>query len=627
MPSSEKNIELDELAELGRGEAPSERPAAPDASDDELEVPEDALGTARRLWEAARGQRWRLVVAAVCSVLYVAGSLGATAYSAGLIDLLWNNIQATFEAGAPFVVTLENGGVQILTFLGIWTAAWGAYTVQVLVMASFAERLNLGLRRRIGEKLSRLPLAYYDAHQPGDTISRATNDLDKVSEVLQRGLLQLLIAVCMVGGAVILMATYDLALTGVFVVFGLVASVATKLVTARTLKVAAARQAALGDLTGRVEEAYSGRAVIKAFGREDASLAEVAEAAERLAETSATADFVTNAIAPAIRLLMRLCQVTIGLLAGGMLVMGQISVGVFQAFFQYVMQASEPFTQLALTVNMLQGALAAAERVFAFLDEDEVVPDPASPAELPEAVEGRVAFEHVRFGYAPDRPLMRDVSLVAEPGQKVAIVGATGAGKTTLINLLMRFYEVDGGRITLDGVDTRDLTRAELRRQFGMVLQDAWLFEGTIAENIAYGKPGATREEVEAAARAAHVDFFVRTLPHGYDTMLSNDAENISQGQRQLLTIARAMLTDPAILILDEATSSVDTRTEQAIVRAMEAIMENRTSFVIAHRLSTVVDADLILVMERGTIIEQGTHAELLAADGAYAELYRSQFA
>lgn len=627
MPSSEKNVELDELAELGRGKAPSERPAAPDASDDELEVPEDALGTARRLWEAARGQRWRLVVAAVCSVLYVAGSLGATAYSAGLIDLLWNNIQATFEAGAPFVVTLENGGVQILTFLGIWTAAWGAYTVQVLVMASFAERLNLGLRRRIGEKLSRLPLAYYDAHQPGDTISRATNDLDKVSEVLQRGLLQLLIAVCMVGGAVILMATYDLVLTGVFVVFGLVASVATKLVTARTLKVAAARQAALGDLTGRVEEAYSGRAVIKAFGREDASLAEVAEAAERLAETSATADFVTNAIAPAIRLLMRLCQVTIGLLAGGMLVMGQISVGVFQAFFQYVMQASEPFTQLALTVNMLQGALAAAERVFAFLDEDEVVPDPVAPAELPEAVEGRVAFEHVRFGYAPDRLLMRDVSLVAEPGQKVAIVGATGAGKTTLINLLMRFYEVDGGRITLDGVDTRDLTRAGLRRQFGMVLQDAWLFEGTIAENIAYGKPGATREEVEAAARAAHVDFFVRTLPQGYDTMLSNDAENISQGQRQLLTIARAMLTDPAILILDEATSSVDTRTEQAIVRAMEAIMENRTSFVIAHRLSTIVDADLILVMERGTIIEQGTHAELLAAGGAYAELYRSQFA
>ena len=625
MPSSEKNDKLTPERNEGGEQLSPERRA--DRLEEELEVPEDALGTARRLWGAARGQRWRLIVAAVCSVLYVAGSLGATAYSAGLIDMLWNNIQATFETGAPFVVTLENGGLQILTFFGIWTAAWAAYAVQVLVMASFSERLNLGLRARIGKKLSRLPLSYYDAHQPGDTISRATNDLDKVSEVLQRGLLQLLIAVCMVGGAIILMATYDLMLTAVFVAFAIIASVATKLVTARTLKLAAARQTALGDLTGRVEEAYSGRAVIKAFGREEASLAEVGEAADRLMETSASADFVTNAIAPAIRLLMRLCQVTVGLLAGGMLVMGQISVGVFQAFFQYVMQASEPFTQLALTVNMLQGALAAAERVFAFLDEAEVVPDPATPAELPEPVRGRVAFEHVRFGYSADRPLMRDVSLTAEPGQKVAIVGATGAGKTTLINLLMRFYEVDGGRITLDGVDTRDLTRAELRRQFGMVLQDAWLFEGTIAENIAYGKPGCTREEVEAAARAAHVDFFVRTLPHGYDTMLSNDAENISQGQRQLLTIARAMLTDPAILILDEATSSVDTRTEQAIVRAMEAIMENRTSFVIAHRLSTIVDADLILVMEQGTIIEQGTHAELLAAGGAYAELYRSQFA
>ena len=299
----------------------------------------------------------------------------------------------------------------------------------------------------------------------------------------------------------------------------------------------------------------------------------------------------------------------------------------FQAFFQYVNTAGEPLTQLSQTTSMLQGAVAAAARVLALLAADEVEPDPARPAELPRPVRGRVAFEHVRFGYDAGRPLMRDVSLVAEPGQKVAIVGATGAGKTTLVNLLMRFYEIWGGRITLDGVDTRELPQAELRAQLGMVLQDAWLFEGTVAENIAYGRPGATRAEVEAAARAAHVDFFVHTLPEGYDTVLAADSEEVSQGQRQLLTIARAMLRDPAILILDEATSSVDTRTEQEIVRAMEALMSGRTSFVIAHRLSTVVDADLILVMEAGTIVEQGTHDELMAAGATYAELYESQFA
>ena len=382
----------------------------------------------------------------------------------------------------------------------------------------------------------------------------------------------------------------------------------------------------MGKLTSSVEEAYSGRAVIKAFGREQASAAEMRAAAEELARTSTIADSLTNAAGPAIRFLGRIALVIIGMMAGGMLVAGRLTVGVFQAFFQYVNTASEPLTQMSMTINMLQGALAAAERVFRLLDEEEVEPDPAQPAELPRNVEGRVAFEHVRFGYDAKKPLMRDVSLVAEPGQKVAIVGATGAGKTTLINLLMRFYEIDGGRITLDGVDTRRLTRADLRRQFGMVLQDAWLFEGTIAENIAYGCPGASRDEVVAAAKAAHVDFFVHTLPQGYDTMLSGDAESISQGQRQLLTIARAMLCDPAILILDEATSSVDTRTEQAIVRAMEALMYGRTSFVIAHRLSTIVDADLILVMDHGNIVEQGTHEELLAADGAYAELYNSQF-
>ena len=594
---------------------------------EELEVPKNALATIARLWDAMVGLRWRIVACTVSAVLYVVATLAAVGFSASVIDMLWAKIQASFASGEPFVLTLENGGARVLTFLGIWTAAWAFYSFNDLVMASFAERLNLRLRERISTKLARLPLSYFDAHQPGDTISRATNDLDKVSEVLQRGVLQLLTSVMTVVGAVLIMLTVDVRLACIFLAFAAVALAVTKVFATRTLKVATARQASLGVLTGRVEEAYSGRAVIKAFGRDEASAGEVLAAAQSLADSLASSDFLTNAVGPAIRFVMRLCQVTIAVLAGQMLIAGQLSVGVFQAFFQYVTQASEPLTQLGLTVNMLQGAIAAAERVFALLDEPEVEADPADALAPVEPVRGRVAFEHVRFGYSADKPLMRDVSLVAEPGQKVAIVGATGAGKTTLINLLMRFYEVDGGRITLDGVDTRRMRAQDLRREFGMVLQDAWLFEGTIAENIAYGRPDATRDEVVEAARAAHVDYFIRTLPHGYDTVLANDADAVSAGQRQLLTIARAMLCDPSILILDEATSSVDTRTEQAIVHAMETLMAGRTSFVIAHRLSTIVDADLILVMDRGTIVEQGTHDELMAAGGAYAELYLSQFA
>ena len=600
-----------------------------DGDDEQPEVPRDIVATIRRLWKEAAGQRWRFAIVLVSVVCYTGFSVAAPAFSAHVIDVLWADIQASFAEGRTFAVTFERGGKEILVYLGVWTAAFAFYTAQVFTMAGFAERLNLALRNRVARKLNRLPLAFYDAHKPGEIVSRATNDLDKMSEVLQTGLLRLFTAVGSVIGAVIMMFVYSPLLACIFLVFSVIAMALTKFAAGKTLALAAERQMWVGHLTGAVEEAYSGRVIIRAFNREQASSEDIHRLSDKLADASRRADFFTNAAAPGIRFIGRLAQVIIAIIGCAMLIGGRLTVGTFQAFFQYIMQASEPMTQMSMTVNTLQSALASVERVFDILDEPEIESDPAPELALhvEQPVHGRVAFEHVRFGYDPAKPLMRDVSFTAEPGQKIAIVGATGAGKTTLINLLMRFYEIDGGRITLDGVDTHAMSRAELRQNFGMVLQDAWLFDGTIAENIAYGCPDATRGEIVAAARAAHVDFFVRTMPHGYDTHVANDAENISQGQRQLLTIARAILANPKILILDEATSSVDTRTEHAIVHAMEALMHGRTSFVIAHRLSTIVDADLILVMDHGTIIEQGTHAELLAADGAYARLYNSQFA
>lgn len=597
--------------------------------EEELEVPKDTWGTVRRLWSAAAGERWRFGVVIAAILVYTGFHVAAPAYSAHVIDVLWANIQTAFASGRAFTVGWETGGRELAIYFAIWSGACALYSVQCFVMAGFAEKLNLSLRRSIAEKLSRLPLKFYDGHKPGEVVSRATNDLDKMSEVLQTGLLKLMSAVGTIIGALYMMFRYSVLLTAIFLAFAFASTLITKAVSKWTLKLAAERQRYVGELTATVEEAYSGRLIIKSFNREEASSSRVHELSDKLARASRRADFATNAISPLIRFIIRLAQVLIAVVAGGMLVGGQITIGVFQAFFQYIHQASEPLTQLSFTINTLQNALASVERVFDILDEEEVEPDPAveAAAHLPASVEGRVDFERVRFGYDPAKPLMRDVTFHVKPGQKVAIVGATGAGKTTLINLLMRFYEIGGGRIELDGVDTHAMARSELRANFGMVLQDAWLFDGTIAENIAYGRPDATREEIVRAAKMAHVDHFVRTMPQGYDTHIENDAESISQGQRQLLTIARVILCDPKILILDEATSSVDTRTERDIVQAMETLMHGRTSFVIAHRLSTIVDADLILHMRAGTIIEQGTHEELLAESGPYAELYRSQFA
>lgn len=597
--------------------------------EEELEVPKDTWGTVRRLWHAAAGERWRFGVVIAAILVYTGFHVAAPAYSARVIDVLWTNIQAAFAEGRAFTVGWETGGRELATYFGIWTGACALYSVQCFVMAGFAEKLNLSLRRSIAEKLSRLPLKFYDGHKPGEVVSRATNDLDKMSEVLQTGLLKLMSAVGTIIGALYMMFRYSVLLTAIFLVFAFVSTLITKGVSKWTLKLAAERQRYVGELTATVEEAYSGRLIIKSFNREGSSSQRVHELSDKLARASRRADFATNAISPLIRFIIRLAQVLIAVVVGGMLVGGQITIGVFQAFFQYIHQASEPLTQLSFTINTLQNALASVERVFDILDEEEIEPDPLPEvaAKLPAAVEGRVDFSRVRFGYNPEKPLMRDVTFHVKPGQKVAIVGATGAGKTTLINLLMRFYEIGGGSIELDGVDTHAMARPDLRANFGMVLQDAWLFDGTIAENIAYGRPDATREEIVRAAEMAHVDHFVRTMPQGYDTHIENDAETISQGQRQLLTIARVILCNPAILILDEATSSVDTRTERDIVQAMETLMHGRTSFVIAHRLSTIVDADLILHMRAGTIIEQGTHEELLAENGPYADLYRSQFA
>ena len=571
-------------------------------------------------------QKWRLTVVFICIAFYTYFTVMAPLYSADVVDLIWNGMKEAMHTGQSFQFTWELGGKQLFSLLLMFLACGIFYSLQSFLMASFAEKLNLQLRGEISEKLNRLPLSYFDRQQPGAIMSRATNDLEKMSEALQTGLLRLFMAVGTILGSLSIMAYFDGFLTAVFLFFTAISLLAAKAASQKTLRYAARRQDCTGRLNSLIEEAYSGRMLIKAFNREEESLAQIRQAAVELADASEKTDWIINAINPGIRVINRFRQVAVAVFGGVMLLKGHLTPGRFQAFFQYANQAGEPITELSYMINSLQSALASVERVYELLDEEEILPDPEHPACLP-APKGHVDFSHIRFGYTPERTLMSDISFSVKEGQKIAIVGATGAGKTTLINLLMRFYEIGGGTILLDGVDTRSLSRAGLRRAFGMVLQDTWLFEGTIAENIAYGKPDASREEIIAAAKAARADFFIRTLPKGYDTVLGSDAETISAGQRQLLTIARVMLCDPAILILDEATSSVDTRTEMEISRAMNTLMKGRTSFVIAHRLSTIVDADLILVMRNGTIIEQGNHKRLLESGGAYAELYNSQFA
>ena len=498
--------------------------------------------------------------------------------------------------------------------------------MQGRLTAYVVQRLMYRLREQIEAKLSRLPLRYFDQQQRGEVLSRATNDTDNIAQTLQQTMSQIVNSLLMIVGVLAMMFW----ISPLLAVIALVTVPVSVYVAARIGKKAqpqfVQQWAATGRLNGHIEEMYTGHSLVKTFGQQRAAAETFRQHNEELFRAGFRAQFISGIIQPAMFFIGNLNYVLVAVIGGLRVASGAISLGDVQAFIQYSRQFTQPITTMASMANLLQSGVASAERVFELLDAPEQEPDPV-PAARPATVRGAVRFENVSFRYEPDRPLIENLSLSAEPGQTVAIVGPTGAGKTTLVNLLMRFYEVTGGRITLDGVDIATMSRDELRSQIGMVLQDTWLFGGTIAENIAYGKPDATREEIVAAAQAAHADRFIRTLPDGYDTVIDEEASNISAGEKQLLTIARAFLARPAILVLDEATSSVDTRTEVLIQRAMTSLRAGRTSFVIAHRLSTIRDADTILVMEGGRIVEQGRHDELLAAGGAYARLYQSQFA
>jgi ATP-binding cassette, subfamily B, multidrug efflux pump len=508
----------------------------------------------------------------------------------------------------------------------------GLYLVSALfsylmgwIMASVSANISYRMRRDISEKMNRMPLRYFDGTTHGEVLSRITNDVDTVNQTLSQSLTQIITSLVTVVGVLIMMFTISWLMTLVALVVIPLSMITVMIIVRYSQKYFKQQQEYLGHVNGHVEEMYGGHIVMKAFNGEEESIQKFDVSNNTLYDVAWKAQFLSGLMMPIMFFISNLGYVAVAVLGSYLAAIGVITVGDIQAFIQYVRSFTQPITQLANISNILQQTAAAAERVFEFLDEEEEIVEVENPIVL-ENVQGHVEFKDVHFGYSPDKIIINDFSAEAEPGHKIAIVGPTGAGKTTMVKLLMRFYDVNSGAILIDGHDIRDLTRHDLRKLFGMVLQDTWLYNGTIMENIRYGRPDATDEEVIAAAQAAHVDHFVHTLPDGYNMVLNEETSNISQGQMQLLTIARAVLADPKILILDEATSSVDTRTEILIQRAMDNLMKNRTSFVIAHRLSTIRDADLILVMQHGDIVEQGDHEELLAKQGFYYELYMSQF-
>ena len=585
----------------------------------------DFKGTMRSLLAELGRYKFRLIAVIVFAVLSTIFNIAGPKVLAKATTALATGWVAKLRGTGS--IDFGYIGKILLILLAMYLVSAAFSFCQSWIMSGLSQKMCYDFRRQISEKINRLPLAYFEKRTVGEVLSRITNDVDTLGQSLNQSITQLITSITTMIGVLIMMLTISPTMTLIAILILPVSMALVLLVVRFSQKYFRAQQKVLGSVNGQVEEVYSGHNVVKAFNREDAVLNDFDEANNRLFESAWKSQFLSGLMQPIMTFVGNLGYVAVAVSGSIFAARGIITIGDIQAFIQYVRNFTQPIQQLAQVSNMLQSMAAASERVFEFLgeQEEEQNADPARRAD-PVCIDGQVTFDHVKFGYTPEKTVIRDFSCDVKPGQKVAIVGPTGAGKTTMVKLLMRFYDVNSGAITLDGHNVKDFDRSALREGFGMVLQDTWLFQGTIMENIRYGRLDATDEEVIAAAKAACADHFIRTLPGGYQMELNEDASNVSQGQKQLLTIARAILADNKILILDEATSSVDTRTEQRIQTAMDNLMRGRTSFVIAHRLSTIKDADLILVMRDGDIVEQGTHDDLLAAGGFYADLYNSQF-
>lgn len=583
----------------------------------------DFRGSMARLFQTLKPYRLAFIIVGIFAIASTVFNIVGPKMLGRATTTLFEGVIAQIAGTGS--IDFEAIGEILLTMAALYLMSSAFGYIQGWVMSGVSARLTYQFRKDISEKLNRLPLSYFDRTSHGDVLSRVTNDVDVVSHTLNQSLTHIVTSTITVLGVLVMMLSisWQMTLVSLFVIP--LSLVFTQQVVRRSQKYFVQQQETLGHMNGHVEEMYGGHLEVKAFNGEARSVATFDWFNGALHSSAWKSQFLSGLMMPVMGFIGNLGYVAMAVLGGSLAVRKLITVGDIQAFLQYVRNFTQPIAQLANISNTLQQTAAAAERVFDFLAEPEEVPDPADPVHLSE-VAGQVDFDHVRFGYTADKVVIRDFTASIRPGQRIAIVGPTGAGKTTMVKLLMRFYDVQEGAIRVDGHDVREFARGDLRCMFGMVLQDTWLYSGSVMENIRYGRPDATDDEVYAAAQAAHVDHFVHTLPGGYAMELNEEATNVSQGQKQLLTIARAVLADPQILILDEATSSVDTRTEVLIQRAMDRLMHGRTSFIIAHRLSTIRDADLILVMREGDIVEQGTHAGLLAQGGFYAELYNSQF-